>query len=187
MNIPPGHLPSSPLVVEAWLNTEKPLQLEKLKGKVVVIHAFQMLCPGCVTHGIPQANSIYQLYQNKDVQVIGLHTVFEHHDVMTRKALTAFIHEYQIPFPIAIDKPSGDGVIPKTMSNYKMRGTPTLIILDKNGYIRLSHFGQMSDMQVGSIIGSLLEESFNSVNSSETVEPNQHSILQSCDEEGCAL
>ncbi len=38
-----------------WLNTPGPLTLERLRGNVVLLHAFQMLCPGCVSRGIPQA------------------------------------------------------------------------------------------------------------------------------------
>ncbi len=64
-----------------WLNTEEPLTLSGLRGKVVVMHAFQMLCPACVVHGIPQASAIHELYSQDEVQVIGLHTVFEHHQV----------------------------------------------------------------------------------------------------------
>lgn len=40
------------LIVSKWLNTNQNLSLEKLKGKVVAIHAFQMLCPGCILHGM---------------------------------------------------------------------------------------------------------------------------------------
>lgn len=147
-----------PLDTTAWFNTPKPLTLEELRGKVVVIHAFQMLCPSCVFHGLPQAKVIDRLYPRQDVQVIGLHTVFEHHGVMTCDALTAFIHEYCIPFPIAIDKPSDNKPIPHTMASYQMQGTPTLIVIDKNGRIRLNHFGRINDIEVGSIIGGLLEE-----------------------------
>lgn len=147
-----------PLNTLGWLNSAKPLTLAELRGKVVVIHAFQMLCPGCVIHGIPQASAIYELYRKQDVQVIGLHTVFEHHDVMTQDVLSAFTHEYKIRFPIAIDRPADTGSIPHTMATYHMQGTPTLIIVDKNGYLRLNHFGRISDMQVGNIIGRLLEE-----------------------------
>jgi len=40
-----------PLQVAQWFNTPAPLSLEALRGKVVVLEAFQMLCPGCVSHG----------------------------------------------------------------------------------------------------------------------------------------
>ena len=43
------------LITEEWLNTHTPISLQELRGKVVVIEAFQMLCPGCVLYGIPQA------------------------------------------------------------------------------------------------------------------------------------
>ncbi len=158
MSTQPKYHLAPPLDTVAWLNTPTPLSLEELKGQVVVIHAFQMLCPACVIHGLPQAGAINELYPRQDVQVMGLHTVFEHHDVMTQKALAAFIHQYRIAFPVAIDKPSDTGPIPCTMASYQMEGTPTLIIVDKSGYVRLHHFGRMSDMQVGNIIGHLLEE-----------------------------
>ena len=42
----------------AWFNTDGALQLADLRDKVVVLHAFQMLCPACVHHGLPQAQRI---------------------------------------------------------------------------------------------------------------------------------
>lgn len=146
------------LETTAWLNVPKPLILPELRGKVIVIHAFQMLCPGCVAEGIPQATTIHQIFAGDDVQVIGLHTVFEHHEAMNLNALTAFAGEYRLPFPIAVDMPSTTGPIPLTMEKYKMRGTPTLIVVDQQGYLRLNHFGRISDMKVGSLIGGLLSE-----------------------------
>ena len=65
------------LRVAQWFNTENPITLESLRGRVVVLHAFQMLCPGCVSHGIPQAQRIRDAFLASDVSVIGLHTVFE--------------------------------------------------------------------------------------------------------------
>ena len=39
-----------------------------------------MLCPGCVSHGIPQAKRIAETSSKDDVAVIGVQTVFEHHE-----------------------------------------------------------------------------------------------------------
>lgn len=146
------------LEVAAWLNTAKPLSLAGLRGKVVVLYAFQMLCPGCVSHGIPQASAIRKTFQEDDVAVIGLHTVFEHHDVMNQRALEAFIHEYRIAFPVAIDMPSNKGPVPLTMERYQLRGTPSLLVIDHDGYLRFSQFGRAEDLQVGAVIGQLLAE-----------------------------
>ena len=59
-----------------WFNTDRPLSLSLLRGKVVVAHAFQMLCPGCVSHAVPQAEKVHQMFPREDVAVVGLHTVF---------------------------------------------------------------------------------------------------------------
>jgi len=146
------------LTVAGWLNTSEPLQLEALRGRVVVLHAFQMLCPGCVTHGLPQATAIHELYHRDEVQVIGLHSVFEHHHVMTPDALKVFAHEYRLKFPIAIDLPSDSGPIPVTMRKLNLQGTPSLVLIDREGAVRFTHLGQVSDMQVGNMIGQLLME-----------------------------
>ena len=147
-----------PLQISQWLNTPEPITLESLRGRVVVLHAFQMLCPGCVSHGLPQTTRIQQSFASEDVAVIGLHTVFEHHEVMTAEALRVFIHEYRLSFPIGIDQPSGRGGIPKTMETYALRGTPSLLIIDRLGQLRLNHFGSIDDMAVGAIIGQLLAQ-----------------------------
>ena len=141
-----------------WLNTAEPLSIKGLKGKVIAIHAFQMLCPGCVSHGIPLANAMHELFNNEDLQVIGLHSVFEHHEVMTVEALKVFIHEYRLTFPIAVDEPSGNHPIPKTMERYQLRGTPSLILIDRRGTVRVHQFGRVNDMLVGKLIGELLAE-----------------------------
>jgi peroxiredoxin len=146
------------LQVAEWLNTARPLSLQQLRGKVVAIYAFQMLCPGCVSHGIPQAKSIRATFDEKDVAVLGLHSVFEHHAVMNRAALEAFVHEYRVSFPVAIDQPSAHGPIPLTMEEYQLRGTPTLILIDRQGRLRLSHFGRAEDMRAGALIGQLVAE-----------------------------
>jgi peroxiredoxin len=146
------------LVVSKWFNTEKPLSLAALGGRVIMLHAFQMLCPGCVSHGTPQAAKAHRMFRNTDLTVIGLHTVFEHHAAMTPVSLEAFIHEYRLTFPIGVDQPGDNTAIPVTMQRYQMQGTPTSILIGRDGKIRHRGFGQEDDMAMGMIIGSLLAE-----------------------------
>ena len=140
-----------------WLNTEDPPTLAGLKGRVVAVEAFQMLCPGCVSHGLPQAQRIRQTFRPEDVMVIGLHSVFEHHAAMTPVALRAFLHEYRIRFPVAVDA-AGQGPMPRTMAEWGLEGTPTLILFDRQGRMRARHLGQVPDMAVGAEIMQLLLE-----------------------------
>ncbi len=90
--------------VSQWFNTDQPITLPDLSGKVVVLHTFQMLCRGCVLHGTPQAQKVSKLFPGDRVAVIGLHTVFEHHDAMSPVSLKAFIHENRLDFPIGVDE-----------------------------------------------------------------------------------
>lgn len=177
--------PAPELITAAWINTAEPLKLSELRGKIVVLHAFQMLCPGCVSHGIPQASAIHNFYAHDDVQVIGLHTVFEHHQVMTTDALRVFVDEYRLTFPVAVDQPSDSGLIPKTMARYRMQGTPTLVIIDAEGNVRLQHFGRADDLQVGSVIGSLLAQRGSVAHSK--AHSKHPPAAPNCDDHGCSL
>ena len=146
------------LHVVRWINTKEAPSLAALRDKVVVVTAFQMLCPGCVEHGLPQAKRIRERFNPDQVAVLGLHTVFEHHDVMTPAALEAFQHEYKWPFPIGIDTPDGRG-IPKTMAAYQMQGTPTLLLFDRAGRLRRHYFGRPDDILLAAeIMGLAIED-----------------------------
>jgi peroxiredoxin len=175
--------------ISIWLNSRKPISLESLRGKVVVIHAFQMLCPGCVSHGLPQAERIRRTFREDDVSVVGLHTVFEHHEVMTVDALRAFIHEYRWSFPIGVDRSTNKGGIPRTMAKYGLHGTPTLIVLDREGIVRLHRFGQIDDLPLGALLGQLLAQGSHAANQFGINDQGGTSTVGSmmdCDADRCA-
>lgn len=146
------------LAVSQWFNTSTAITLAALRGRVILLHAFQMLCPGCVAHGTPQAQRAHELFGNSDLSVIGLHTVFEHHAAMTPVSLEAFIHEFRLTFPIGVDQPGERGLIPVTMARYEMRGTPMAVLIGRDGRIHHHGFGQEDDMALGAIIATLLSE-----------------------------
>ncbi|HET8898614.1 MAG TPA: redoxin family protein [Rhodanobacteraceae bacterium] len=142
-----------------WFNTSQPLSLAALRGRVVLLHAFQMLCPGCVSTAIPQTKRIAALFADSALVVVGLHAVFEHHAAMTPDALEVFLHEYRVTFPVAVDAPGVDGdPIPRTMRAYAMQGTPTTILIDAEGRLRQQRFGAEDDLLLGAAIGALLTE-----------------------------
>jgi hypothetical protein len=155
--MPPSSAPD--WQVEHWLNTPRPIGLADLRGKVVLALAFQMLCPGCVSHALPQAVRARQTFDPDELAVIGLHTVFEHHEAQgSPAALGAFLHEYRIGFPVGIDAKDPDAGLPKTMQAYAMQGTPTTLLFDREGRLRLNKFGHLDDMRLGAAIASLLAE-----------------------------
>ncbi|MGJ0391003.1 peroxiredoxin family protein [Microbacterium sp. CGR1] len=146
------------LDVSSWLNSA-PVSIESLRGRVVVIETFQMLCPGCISHGLPLAQRIHRTFDRDEVVVLGLHTVFEHHAVMGREALEVFLSEYRINFPVAIDRPVPGQAIPATMQRYGLRGTPSMLIIDRDGRLRDVTFGAVDELALGARLGRLLAES----------------------------
>lgn len=139
-----------------WINTDAPPSLVSLRGKVVVVAVFQMLCPGCAGSSLPQARNLHALFSTEDLVVIGLHSVFEHHQVMTLDALKVFAREYRLQFPIAVDRPVPGSSVPATMRQWALQGTPTLMVFGRDGELALQHFGHLDDLRLGAILGELI-------------------------------
>ena len=178
------------LQVSRWFNTAQPITLRALQGRVVLLHAFQMLCPACISHGLPQARRVHDLFPREQVAVIGLHTVFEHHAVMGPDALDAFIQEYRWPFPIGIDMPGAGGSgVPRTMRELALQGTPSAVLLDRGGRVRLHHFGATDDMALGAMIGQLLAETQPAALAGGGMARSSdggNALPEECDNAGCA-
>ena len=155
---PTRHPPAPAWDTTTWLNTPAPLDLAQLRGKVVYLHAFQMPCPGCVAHALPQAQRVAERFAAAPLAVVGLHTVFEHHAAMGETALRAFVHEYRIGYPVGIDRPGEDATAARTMRAYDMRGTPTTVLIDAEGRLRRQIFGIHDDLLLGAELALLLAE-----------------------------
>ena len=144
--------------ITTWLNTDTPAPLASVRGRPVVAAAFQMLCPGCVAETIPQLNRIHRLFSGDQIAVIGLHSVFEHHEAMGEPSLRAFLHEYAVRFPVGIDRHVAGDPVPVTMRTYGFKGTLTLLLIDAEGRIRRQHFGHIPDLQLGAEIMALVQD-----------------------------
>lgn len=142
-----------------WLNSP-PIKFSDLRGKVVLLYAFQMLCPGCVTHAAPQVQKAREFYSDDLLAVIGLHAVFEHHDAMRMESLKAYLYEFKYSYPVAIDRHSGGNPLPDTMAALGLRGTPSFLLIDKLGRLRRHFFGRMEDLRLGTEIGLLIGEKY---------------------------
>ena len=147
-----------------------------------------MLCPACVSHGLPQTIKARQLFAPEDLAVIGLHTVFEHHAVMNAAALEVFIHEYRLTIPIGIDEAQVATSIPLTMQAYQLHGTPSLILIDRLGHVRLNHLGHIDDMALGGLIGQLISEP--AATAADILDRSQTTTIgaaAACGNDGCGI
>lgn len=173
----PTSVPLAPeLAVSEWFNTPAPLTLAGLRGRPVFIHSFQLLCPGCVAESIPQVQRIERVFGHTDLQVIGIHTVFEHHAAMTPVTLKAFLHEYRIKHPVGVDLAGEPSDTPITMQRFALRGTPSSILIGRDGSIVHQVFGVEEDLAVGARIAMALSARI----------PEIAATTQTPDESGCA-
>lgn len=153
--------PATEWSVSRWFNSDD-LTLASLRGRPVLLHTFQMLCPGCVQHAVPQSLKVAAAFAETDLAIIGLHTVFEHHAVMGPAALAVYLHENRIRYPVAVDayrdNDPAANPLPLTMAAYAMQGTPTLCLIDRRGNLRRHQFGMVDDLRLGAEIATLLAE-----------------------------
>src|SRR5574341_112142 len=117
-----------------WLNTDKPLSLAGLKGKVVLLDFWTYGCINCI-HIIPDLKRLEKKYPNELV-VIGVHSAKFENEKDTEN-IRRIILRYEIEHPIVND---ADFSIWRA---YAVNAWPTRYLIDPAGYIigRLSGEG----------------------------------------------
>ncbi|PYS63141.1 MAG: hypothetical protein DMF76_07410, partial [Acidobacteria bacterium] len=117
-----------------WLNTDKPLTLSALKGKVVLLDFWTYGCVNCM-HIIPDLKRLERKYPNELV-VIGVHSAKFANEKETEN-IRRIILRYEIEHPVVND---ADFTI---WNAYAVNAWPTRYLIDPAGYIigRLSGEG----------------------------------------------
>jgi cytochrome c biogenesis protein CcdA/thiol-disulfide isomerase/thioredoxin len=138
--------------ITQWLNTPagKPLDLASLRGKVVLIDFWAYSCINC-QRAIAHVVDWYNRYHDAGLVVIGMHTpeyAFEH--VATNVASgAAALH---INYPIALD----NGYT--TWNNYQNLYWPAEYLIDANGAVRHTKFGEGDYSTTENLIRQLLAD-----------------------------
>jgi thiol-disulfide isomerase/thioredoxin len=109
-----------------WLNTDKPLSLAALKGKVVLLDFWTYGCINCM-HIIPDLKRLEAKYSNQLV-VIGVHSAKFENEKETEN-IRRIILRYEIEHPVAND---ADFDI---WRRYGVRAWPTQVLIDPAGYV----------------------------------------------------
>jgi thiol-disulfide isomerase/thioredoxin len=117
-----------------WLNTDKPLSLAALKGKVVLLDFWTYGCINCM-HIIPDLKKLEKKYPNELV-VIGVHSAKFANEKETEN-IRRIILRYEIEHPIVNDADF------KIWNAYAVNAWPTRYLIDPAGYVigRLSGEG----------------------------------------------
>ncbi|MEV8083062.1 NHL domain-containing thioredoxin family protein [Pseudarthrobacter oxydans] len=118
---------ASELVGRNWLNTGgKTLDLEALRGKIVLLDFWTFCCINCL-HVLDELRPLEEQYSDVLVTV-GVHSPkFEHE--ADPVALAAAVERYEIHHPV-LDDPELE-----TWKAYAARAWPTLVVIDPEGYI----------------------------------------------------
>lgn len=111
---------------EVWLNTDKPLSLQQLKGRVVVLDFWTYCCINCL-HVLPKLKYLEQKYR-AILTVIGVHSAKFDNEKEIENIRQAILR-YDIEHPVLVD--SGFNV----WQQYAVRAWPTLMVIDPEGYV----------------------------------------------------
>ncbi|EKD79352.1 MAG: cytochrome c biogenesis protein [uncultured bacterium] len=132
-----------------WLNSE-PLTLDELKGKVVLIDFWTYTCINCI-RTLPHVQGWYEQYQDDGLMVIGVHSPEFEFEKDTGNVQDA-IEMYGLTYPVAQDNDFA------TWKNYNNRYWPAKYLIDAEGNIRYTHFGEGEYDKTESAIRELLAE-----------------------------
>jgi len=116
-----------------WVNS-KPLTLKELKGKVVLIDFWTFSCINCI-RTLPTLREWHEKYKDKGLVIIGIHTPeFKFEGELSN--LKDAMEEHDIQWAVAQDNNYS------TWDAYNNRFWPAEYLIDANGHLRYTHFGE---------------------------------------------
>ena len=134
---------------KGWLNTDKPLSIAGLKGKIVLLDFWTYGCINCI-HIIPDLKKLEAKYE-KNLVVIGVHSAKFENEGDTEN-IRKIILRYNIEHPVVND--SGF----KIWEQYAVNAYPTQVLIDPNGYAVGKYVGEGHYEEINSDIEKVLTE-----------------------------
>jgi len=134
---------------KSWLNTEKPLSIAGLKGKVVLLDFWTYGCINCI-HIIPDLKKLEEKYSNNLV-VIGVHSAKFDNEKDTEN-IRNIVLRYGIEHPVVNDADF------KIWDAYAIKAWPGLVVIDPNGYVVKTLFGEGHFQEIDQTISETIAE-----------------------------
>ena len=135
---------------DVWLNTDEPLRLAGLRGKVVLLNMWTFDCYNC-KNVIPYVRTWNDTYAAQGLVVIGNHFPEFKYEADLGNLKDA-VSKLDIRYAVAQDN---DGA---TWDAYHTRYWPTLYLIDKRGRLRYTHIGEGAYPETEAAIQALLAE-----------------------------
>jgi thiol-disulfide isomerase/thioredoxin len=130
-----------------WLNTEKPLSLRELRGKIVLLDFWTYCCINCM-HIIPDLKKLEAKYANQLV-VIGVHSAKFTTEKGTDNIRQAILR-YEIEHPVVNDRDF------EVWQQFRARAWPTLVLINPKGKVVGVHSGEGIFDLFDKIIGEMV-------------------------------
>jgi thiol-disulfide isomerase/thioredoxin len=111
----------------SWLNTDHPLTLKELRGRVVLLDFWTYCCINC-QHILPDLAYLEQKYAQAPFTVIGVHSAKFDNEQDPANVRDAILR-HDIHHPVVVDEEH------EIWQAYGVRGWPTLVLLDPQGYV----------------------------------------------------
>lgn len=141
--------PAPALAEGQWFNSE-PLNLEKLRGRVVLVDFWTFGCYNC-RNTLPALKRLDRLYREQGLTIIGVHAPeFEREKRVEN--VRREIASLEIQYPAVTDNDF------ETWRAYGIEAWPTVVILDRQGRIRFTHIGEGLYDEQENVIKTLLDE-----------------------------
>ena len=139
--------PEFPVGME-WLNTDRPLSIRQLRGKVVLLDFWTFCCINCI-HIIPDLKKLEHKYPNELV-VIGVHSAKFTAEKGTQNIRQAILR-YEIEHPVVNDHEM------QIWEDYTAKSWPTLFLIDPVGKVVAYMSGEGVYAQMDGIIAKVIE------------------------------
>ena len=154
-------LPAPSFGLKQWVNSP-PLDVEDLRGKVVLVRWWTDTCELCAATA-PALQHLQQEFGDKGLVVIGIFHPKPAGDWNVERVQRA-VSKYQFTFPVALD---GDWTALRRwwLDGANREYTSVSFILDKNGTIRYVHPGGEYHEANGSRQHAMCERDFNQIRS----------------------
>lgn len=140
-----------------WFNSD-PLLIENLRGKVVLVDFWTYTCINCI-RTLPYLRDWHEKYSDDGLVIIGVHTP-EFEFEKSAQNLSEAISDYELKYPIVQDNDYA------TWRAYSNRYWPAKYLIDKEGQIVYTHFGEGAYDETEEIIQKLLMQTGSIVNES---------------------
>ena len=132
-----------------WLNTDRPLSIAALRGKVVLLDFWTYGCVNCM-HVIPDLRRLEEKY-SKELVVIGVHSAKFENEKETEN-IRRIILRYGIEHPVVNDADF------RIWHAYAVNAWPTLVVIDPAGYVVGEAAGEGNYEVLDKVIGQLVED-----------------------------